>query len=80
MPALVPAEEPVEAPRDRTLGQTAGEHALELLAEGAARAKEERFNVADGDAEEVSELGIAAPFDLAHDQGGALGEGKAPET
>ena len=69
----------VELARDRELGLDAGERLLELLAEGAAGAEEQRLDRADGGVEDLGDLGVGATLELAHDERGALVEGEVAE-
>ena len=58
---------------------SAGEAALELLAESAAGAEHQGLDRGDRDVEHVGDLGVGAAFELAHDEGGALVEGEEAE-
>src|SRR5262249_52176233 len=78
--ALLLAREPlVELLRDGELGLVAGDPFLELLAQRAARAEDERLHRADRDAEDLGDLLVAAPLELAHHERGALVEGEVAE-
>ncbi len=66
-------------PGQRELGLLAGEPALELLAEGAAGPEDQGLDCADGEVEDLGDLGVRAAFELPHDDRGALVEGEEPE-
>ena len=68
----------VEA-REGELGLLAGEPALELLAESAAGAEDQGLDRADGEVEDLGDLGVRAAFELAHDERGALVEREEAE-
>ena len=65
--------------RERELCLLAREAALELLAESPARAEDEGLDGADGDIEDLGDLGVRAALELAHDERGALVEAEEPE-
>ncbi len=76
---LLAGQPPVELARDRELGLLARDRLLELLAQGAARAEEERLHRADADFEDLRDLLVAAALELAHDDRGTLVEGEVAE-
>src|SRR5439155_12381824 len=57
------------------LGLVAGDPLLELPAEGAAGAEDQRLDRADRDAEDLGDLLVGAALELAHDECGSLAEG-----
>lgn len=77
--ALRPRERAVELLRDDELGLCARQRALELLAERASGAEEERLDGGRRHAEHLGDLGVRTAFDLAQDDGGALVEREMPE-
>ncbi len=66
--------------RERELGLLARQPALELLAESAAGAEDQGLDRADGEVEDLGDLGVRAAFELAHDEGGALVEREEAES
>ena len=78
--ATLRAGEPVvELARDRELGLVAGDPFLELLAEGAAGAEDQRLDGAHRQAEDLGDLLVGAALELAHDERGPLVEGEVAE-
>ena len=65
--------------REGELCFLAGEAALELFAQGPAGAEDEGLNGADGDIEDLGDLGVRAALELAHDERCALVEAEEPE-
>src|SRR5439155_3372680 len=57
----------------------AGDPFLELLAEGATSAEDQRLDRAHGEAEDLGDLLVGAALELAHDERGALVEGEVAE-
>src|SRR5207248_3792414 len=74
--ALAARQAPVELARDRELGVVAGDSLLELLAERAAGAEDQRLDCAHGEAEDLGDLLVGAALELAHHERGALVEGE----
>src|ERR1041385_9103407 len=74
--ALLALEPPVELARDRELGLVAGDSLLELLAQGATCPEDQRFDGAHREAEDLGDLLIGAPLELAHHERGPLVEGE----
>src|SRR5207237_7098331 len=78
--ALLLAREPsVELARDRELGLVAGDRILQLLAEGAAAAEDQRLDGAHRDAEDLGDLLVGTALELAHHERGPLVEGEVAE-
>ena len=65
--------------RDGELGLVAGDPFLELLAERAPGAEDQGLDGAHGELEDLGDLLVAAPLELAHDEGGSLVEGEVAE-
>ena len=76
---LLARQPPVELARDRELGLVAGDPVLELLAQGAARAEDQRLDGADAQLEDLGDLLVAAALELAHHERRALVEGEVAE-
>src|SRR6266516_3866020 len=77
--ALAARQASVELARDRELSVVAGDSLLELLAEGATSAEDQRLDGAHGEAEDLGDLLVGAALELAHDERGALVECEVAE-
>ena len=77
--ALGPREHPVGLLRQCKLGLHAGQRALELLAQRAATAEDQRLDRADAHPHDLRDLRVGAALELAHHERGALVERKMPE-
>ena len=64
----------VQLARDRKFRFAACQRPFELLAQGAARTKDERLDGARRDVQDLGDLGVRASLELAHDERGALVE------
>jgi hypothetical protein len=77
--ALGPGDRLVQLLRDEELGLGTRDGALELLAQRAPRAENERLDRAPGEPEHLGDLRVRAPFDLAQDDGRPLVEREVSE-
>src|SRR6266516_5857963 len=77
--ALAARQASVELARDRELSVVAGDSLLELLAERASSAEDQRLDRAHGEAEDLGDLLIGAALELAHHERGPLVEGEVAE-
>src|SRR3954471_9904948 len=78
-PLVLAREAAVELPRDRELGLVAGDPVLELLAQRAAGAEDQRLDRAHAQAEDLGDLLVAAALELAHHERRTLVEGEVAE-
>ncbi len=78
-PAFGPGQKAVLLPGDRSLGLRAGQAAVELLAQRAPGAKEQRLDRRDRELEHGGDLRVRAALELAHDERRALTERKVAE-
>src|SRR4029077_7702109 len=77
--ALLPRQTSVELPRDRELRFAAGDRSFELLAQRTACTEDEGLDCARRDLEDLGDLGVRAPLELAHHEGRTLVESEMTE-
>ena len=77
--ALLPRQTSVELTRDRELSFAAGDRSFELFAQRAACTEDERLDCARRDLEDLGDLGVRAPLELAHHECRPLVEGEMTE-
>src|SRR5205823_2637595 len=69
----------VELPRDGKLRLAAGERRLELLAQRATRPEDDGLDGARRELQDLGDLGVGTPLELAHDERGPLVERELSE-
>src|SRR5262245_36288765 len=77
--ALLTRQPAVELKRDRELCLTARQRAFELLAQRAASAEDQCLDGTGGDLEDLRDLRVRSPLELAHDKRRPLVEGEVAE-
>src|SRR6185437_7112404 len=77
--ALLPRQAAVELTRDRELRFAAGDRSFELFAQRTACTEDERLDCARRDLEDLGDLSVRAPLELAHHECRPLVEGEMTE-